>query len=144
MVVTLFINTSEKNVLNKRITQIGQYNCKIKDDCSVTNPTIILQNIPNANLAKFNYMYIDIFQRYYFIDSPVLLNNGLVEITGKTDVLMSFRNEIEECSGVLDRQENIFDAYLTDDEFFNENRTKTAFRVFATSMPEQKCFLYTV
>lgn len=144
MNVTLYINRSEKNVLNKAITQIGQYNCKIKDDCTITNPTIILQNISNSNLAKFNYMYIDTFQRFYFIDAPTLLNNGLVEITGKTDVLMSFRDEIKNCSGVLDRQENIFDAYLTDDEFYNENRTKTAFRMFGVSMPEQKCFLYTV
>ncbi len=144
MNVTLYINRSEKNVLNKALTTIGQYNCKIKDDCTITNPTIIIADIPDNNISRFNYMYIDTFERYYFIDAPTLLNHGLVEVAGKTDVLMSFKDEINNCSGVLERQETIFDAYLPDDEFFNENRTKTVFKNFPKSLPEQKCFLLTV
>ena len=144
MNVSLFINRSEKNVLTKSLAQVGTYNCKIKDDCTITNPTITISSIPESSLSRFNYMYIDTFNRYYYIDSPTLLNNGLVEITGKTDVLMSFKNEIEQCSGVLERQENIFNAYLPDDEFFNDNRKKIAYKKFPISLPKQKLFLYTV
>ena len=44
----------------------------------------------------------------------------------------------------MTRQENIFNAYLPDDEFFNDNRKKIAYKKFPISLPKQKLFLYTV
>lgn len=53
-----------------------------------------------------NYCYIPALDRYYFIEDITCENTYVYSITLKCDVLMSFRNDINDIYGVVDRAEN--------------------------------------
>ena len=144
MNIKIYTNTSENNKLNKSITSLLDTNCNLKRDTTLTDPLLELVGVAFSGLKYANYMYIPDFGRYYFISNISYNSGGIAVITGHVDVLMSFKSQISNSSGILRRQESIFNAYLPDDDFYNDNRTKTAFKNFGVSMPEQKCFLYTV
>ena len=56
--------------------------------------------------SMINYCYIPAWNRYYFIEDITCLNTFLYKVTLKCDVLMSFRNDILDIYGVVDRAEN--------------------------------------
>lgn len=64
----------------------------LKGGCDILNPTFILNssNIPAGN----NYAYVPAFNRYYFITGIAAVRNDLVEITGRVDVLASWKAAI--------------------------------------------------
>ena len=86
MSVKLCHNSSPVEKIGKNIDSGTSFDCVLKADTSVLKPTIILSS--NADAIKtYNYMYIDDFKRYYFIDDIVSKNNNLWEISGHVDVL---------------------------------------------------------
>lgn len=144
MNIKIYTNTSENNKLNKSLTTLLDATCNLKRDTTLTNPVLELVGVPFSSLKNANYMYIPDFGRYYFISNISYNSGGIAVVTGHVDVLMSFKSQLSNCSGILNRQESIFNAYLPDDEFFNDNRKKIAYKKFSTSLPEQKLFLFTV
>ena len=52
-----------------------------------------------------NYCYLPAWNRYYFIEDITCENTYIYRITLKCDVLMSFRNDIHDISGVVERAE---------------------------------------
>lgn len=98
-------------------------NVRFKDEAnlSIQNPTLILA--PNGTelsswgdiveSARFNYFYIPKFCRFYFI-TDIFTNNGLIEITGKCDVLNSFKDDILASSQYITRSQSRRSAYLSD------------------------------
>ncbi|MBR3599318.1 MAG: hypothetical protein IKL53_05490 [Lachnospiraceae bacterium] len=76
-------------------------------------------------------MYIPDFGRYYFINDVVSVRNGLWEVHGHVDVLMSFSTGIKGCSATLKRQENLFNMYLDDPEFKTYNKSDIVTKVFS-------------
>lgn len=144
MNIKIYTNTSENNKLNKSLTSLLDATCNLKRDTTLTDPVLELVGVPFSSLKNANYMYIPDFGRYYFISNISYNSGGIAVVTGHVDVLMSFKTQLSNCSGILRRQETIFNAYLPDDEFYNDNRTKTVFRNFPNTMPAQKCFLLTV
>jgi len=62
-------------------------------------------------------MYIAEFERYYFIDDIVSVNNNKWEVSGHVDVLETYKTGILANSAVIRRQTNIFNTYLNDPEW---------------------------
>lgn len=56
--------------------------------------------------TMINYCYIPAWNRYYFIEDITCENTYIYSITLKCDVLMTFRNDINDIYGVVDRAEN--------------------------------------
>lgn len=129
MQVSLYQNISE----NYRITKslIGKYteSCTLKDECSIENPVLLISNA--NNLTDCNYMYIPDFGRYYFITDIVSVRNGLWEISGHVDVLMTYANEIKACQATFKRQEHLFNMYLDDPEFKTYNNADIVTKLFS-------------
>lgn len=86
----------------------------IKDECSISNPHIILSTF--SGMVAYNYCYIEDFQRYYFIEDMITLPKGQVEIVCKCDVLYSFKNAISELIVHEERATNAQSLYLLDNE----------------------------
>lgn len=114
----LYTNTSEYDHVTKTITQIGSdLPCIARGECSLLYPEIEveLSDIP----ATANYMYIEDFARYYYIDEIVVVRTGLYRIRGTVDPLMSFATQIKACSGIVNRAESVaaYNTYLDDGAF---------------------------
>lgn len=151
--VSLYVNTSEANVVNKTLATIGTYQGAFRDSVSITDPvfTINEENVPvmNTLLVNCNYAYIPAFNRYYYVTSVVLVRSGLWQFTCHVDVLKTYWNDIKLTPAVIARQENIYNLYLDDDRFLvtSKRRYNTiAFpgRVASGSDPNATSFILTL
>ena len=81
-------------------------------------------------------MYIPDFGKYYFLKSPTIERNGYTSFRAEEDVLMTYREQIRQESGIILRQENEGNLYITDSTFPVENRNKTFFKKFPNGFEE--------
>ena len=89
MIVKVYNNKSNKNIVNKKIEEIQEISFDFKDDSDITNPILILQSYKQGN-----YCYIPDLNRYYYIDKIDLMNGGFYKLYLEIDVLMSYKDEI--------------------------------------------------
>lgn len=90
------------------------YVITIKDSTSVITPTILLtlDSIPN-----FNYVFIEQFNRYYFVDNVTSLRNSLWEISLREDVLETYADGIQNLTAFVDRNEYEFNPDIIDEDY---------------------------
>lgn len=121
MVIKLYINNSERVAINKSLSNEIEKTGAMIEESSLLNPVLLVEGNPNT-LANINYMYISDFNRYYFVTDITSVKNGLMRISARVDVLMSYKNKILENVAIIERQEKNYDLYLNDPEFSVENR----------------------
>ena len=104
---TAKINDSNSSVLSPIVT-IPQRMAKLVDD----NVQVV-----DVHPEKYNYMYIEEFSRYYYIDDWVYNGNGTWSAQCSVDVLASWRSNIFESYGFVIRtaHPNYFNAEIIDD-----------------------------
>lgn len=113
MIIELGNCTDEKNKLRKTFTKRYEYEGKIKEPSSVIDPSILIEaNL--SSIAGVNYMHIPAFKRYYYISNIKSATNTTCTIEAHVDVLKSFENQILDCSGYVDRQEDIVSVMIAD------------------------------
>ena len=117
MRVILYNNKSDNNVVNKQIVRIkNMSNVIIKENSSIINPVFIIKNVVNQKIIKSNYLFSNDFNRYYYINNIVAINGGMFELHCSVDVLYTYKNEIKRLTTLIDRQENVFNNYIVDNE----------------------------
>ena len=151
MNVKFYYNHYPANKIDKGMTKdnpiLTVENVRFKDEynLNINNPTIIFA--PNGTLdswgdivesARFNYFYIPKFTRFYFIEN-IQTNNGLIEITGKCDVLMSFKDDILSSIQYIMRQENKRSAYLSDSMLPVRSDHKYYMKTFGRNVDDKEC-----
>lgn len=114
--ITLQTNNSEDIRIDKNISDIITLNGVLKEDTSIINPTIIIESNVSS-LAICNYMTISSFGRSYFVTDIRSLKGNMVEVSGKVDVLTSFGAQLRACTGIVYKQENLWNTYLDDGTF---------------------------
>ena len=115
MTLGLYENKSDEKVVNKSITQLETYEGFLKASSSITNPVIQIEGVFNIyNNGNVNYMYLPDYRRFYYITDIIQIRANLVEIHGRVDVLMSFKDELKRCNGILRKGENNYNMYLDD------------------------------
>lgn len=103
MTVTFYANNSDTRVVNKNITPIGSsVTCNPYKECSIIAPVLILAGEISATV---NYMYIDKFDRYYYITNMVYNGNQTL-VYGRVDTLMSYATQIIASTQFVSRSEN--------------------------------------
>lgn len=114
--IVLYKNNSEDIKLDKDITQVKSMSGDLKNETSIINPTIrFIGSV--EDIADCNYMYISAFKRYYYIRDIKSIRNNIYEITAHVDVLMSYKDQIRNCTGIVARNENDYNLYLDDGVF---------------------------
>ena len=113
--VKFYTNNSDRRVPVKDLTEISSKDCELKGDCSITGPVLIVTG-DAATYSLCNYFYIAAFHRYYYAE-VTSLPGGLMQISGKVDVLSSAWPYIKDLDAVLDRQQENFNLYLNDGTF---------------------------
>ena len=125
MRVILYNTTSDNRVLNKHITLIKEIDAELKDADDVISPTLKIQRF--KNWEKVNYIYIESFNRYYYVNTIKQLLGNTILLNCSVDVLMSNKDAIRNLTCIIDKQENsattYSDKYLDDGSFITECRT---------------------
>lgn len=118
--VKLCHNSSPVEKIGKSIDSgLDITGCALKEETSILRPVIRI--LTTSDITGYNYMYIAQFNRYYFIDDIVSVHNNRWEVSAHVDVLETYKSQILSNSGVIRRQEKLFNLYLDDPEFKTYN-----------------------
>ena len=118
MKVYIYKNNSDKLKMNKSLNLLKTVEkVHIKDNTSIIRPVLELSkdNIEDV-ISKANYLYISLFERYYFIDNIVFTPKRTAELHCSVDVLKTYYNSIKGKSFLIDRQEKIYSPMIVDNE----------------------------
>lgn len=113
MTVTFYKNDSPVNQLNKVCTQTFTANGQLKNESSILAPSLLVK-ATTAQITGSNYFKIDEFGRYYFITDPPTFYQGLWQVGGSVDVLMSWREQILSQNVIISRSSNQYNLYYKD------------------------------
>lgn len=119
-------NNSDEKKVNKSLSLITNVPCRIKEGTTMRTPTIILSKDSLPNWNAINYMYLDTFGRYYFIEPSNIhaLTGGEIAVGGRIDPLQSNVNGILNITCLVTRQENNYNMYMIDDVIIGDvNKT---------------------
>ena len=142
MVVNFMQNTSPEIQVNKTVSTPKPIDCALKGNCSILKPVLIIQG---ELITSYNYFQIpDFGNRYYFIDSIITLNENTLEIKGRIDVLMSFKDDILNSKGIIERNEKEFIKYITDSKYTVLNYERIQTKQFPNSFPNNGEFILVV
>ena len=140
MEIRLYNSSDETNKINKTLTNEIVLNGTLKDETSVVNPIILIEA---NNLTQYNYCYIPLFKRYYFIKDITVVRNHLFRIFLDIDVLMSYKNDILNLDVIIDKSEtnNNADKYINDGSFVCENKSYNTVLNFNKGFNEQANYI---
>ena len=102
MRVALMNNRSLNNVLNKNVSTTATYDAQMVT--AIDDKQIVVRvALPYSavNWKAINYMEVD--GAYYYIDSVKHIANGLSEINGSIDLLMTYRDAIRQLNVLAER-----------------------------------------
>lgn len=140
MQLSTYKMTSEKNKLDKTLTDEVQYTGTLKESTSILNPVILVQ----AASVSGNYARIPEFGRYYFITDIISVRNGLWEVHMAVDVLTTYAASIKEQTAVIARQENKYNLWLDDPEFKVYNYGQVRTMEFPAGFSDNQTFILAV
>lgn len=138
----LYLNMSDERVVDKVITAKINYDVfEYKDDTDIIRPSIILAN--DSRIFECNYVYLSDFRRYYYIRN-ITVSQQRLRLDLECDPLYTYRAYIRECTGVLNRQENVWSGYLQDAEGIENQYEYTQLKGFTTPFTKSLHLLLTV
>lgn len=113
MKVTFYATSDDRRTVNKNLTLLYETETfNIKENSSIVNPTLIVTTFDH--FPQCNYFYIEEFNRYYFVTDLISIRKDALQITGKSDVLMSNKEDILNMKGIIDRSAVGENNYLAD------------------------------
>lgn len=82
------------NVINKTLSNKVEIEIRLSNDVDVINPEIRLRNIAGVDFSDFNYAFIDVLGRYYFINKLGRVSANDTFLYLSCDVLETYKAEI--------------------------------------------------
>ena len=151
MIAKIYKTKSAPNVVNKTLSEVVTFEEVIfKEDTSLLNPTIIINGVSNASsytiedIGTSNYFSIPKVNRYYFITDITMMSGGRVAITGKVDVLMSFKSDILGSTQLIVRQEKKTNNYLIDTDIPLSSKKQVIEHEFGDSITDSGYYILAV
>lgn len=114
MTIVLSQNVSENNRLTKTLLNSKDVDGRLRDECDVEYPKILFEI---SDLINFNYAYIPLYNRYYFVNNWRVVRNGLMTADFTVDVLMSFKEQISQLNIILEATEKYGTNYMPSEVF---------------------------
>ncbi|MBO5424430.1 MAG: M23 family metallopeptidase [Lachnospiraceae bacterium] len=116
MDIILYKCTDETNAFPKTLTKGVTISGTLRGECDILSPVLVFTGVNSFEWFKtYNYMYIPDFGRYYFVSEMNLTSNASIEISCTIDVLQSWKDDINNLSAVVARNEFESDPYIIDD-----------------------------
>lgn len=110
--VVNFYNFAKRENSTARPTGGTSFNCILKSESSIINPTIELQ-LAIDTAPSYNYAYIPSYNRYYFVKEWTF-NNRLWSASLSVDVLATYKTEIGNSFLYITRSSATFDGSIVD------------------------------
>lgn len=83
----------------------------LREASSLIHPSI---TFTSDIIPTFNYVYIPIFNRYYYVTDITSIKNKLWQMSLTVDVLMTYKEALLACTGYIDRNENEYNSLIPD------------------------------
>lgn len=120
-VILLKFSKRENSTKQPDITGITPVSCELKDDTSIMNPVLVFSTsflpTPAINpVSLYNYVLINNFQRYYFIDDWKYIL-GRWEASLSVDVLASYKSAIGSSTEYVVRSASRFNGEIADEMY---------------------------
>lgn len=111
--VNLYHNNAENIVLDKTgyLTSVGMLSGALRENCDLYRPSILVE-LPE--LPTFNYCYIGILNRYYYVESIQSVRYTLWQVNLKCDVLMTYKTQLLGLNAFVARSASHYNPYITD------------------------------
>ena len=107
--ITLYTSIADPKELDKssKLTQIGStaITATPTNDIDILSPVVLLNY--NSSYLNANYAYIPEFGRYYYVNDKSVKPGQSITLTMSVDPLMSFKNQIKDCTACITRSESI-------------------------------------
>lgn len=140
--IKLYKTADDQNKVSKNLTAEKVYTGTLKNGVSVLTPQFSIKSADD--LTQYNYCYIPSMHRYYFIRSIDIAVTGFYIFTCRCDVLMSYKDQILNCTGTIDRNENKRNSYIVDSGYQALNYELIGTRPFPNEMNNDSFILMTV
>lgn len=113
MNIYFYNNFSEVNAFPKDLRNSTLINGTLREECDVLSPTLTIENTSTFNITDYNYVKIEEFNRFYFIDNYNYITNNLIEISLSVDVLETYKYSILLSVQYVSRNENFNAEYMS-------------------------------
>lgn len=120
MQITLFsftkkVNSTKRptNETTKRIIN----DVILKSECSIIKPVLRLSYDDSFYITNYNYCYIPLFNRYYFINDYVHIREGIVDIYCDCDLMGSYKPHIGSQECYILRASELANDHIPDGKF---------------------------
>ena len=112
---TIFVykQNSENDVINKSLTFVDCFDGKFNHMIGLKQINIDIKGYTR----NYNYIYIPSLNRYYYVDSVELVSADISRLHLKEDVLMSWKDLINQQDAYVTRYGNATDKLLVDDRY---------------------------
>jgi len=140
--VLAFMNMkSENNVIGKTWNRGTDEDAILKIegkqifDQSILTPKFLI----SGDLRGYNYCYIALFGRYYYITDLVAKSGNLMEVSLKCDPLQSFKTEILNCETIIERasSSSLINSYFNDGQYWTQANKKVSYIPFLNKHNEE-------
>ena len=102
--LNLFNYNGKPNVINKTLQNEIILNGLFYNNFDIYTPEIAIRQPININV--FNYAFLPIFNRFYFVVDTFIESNTKTVLKLKLDVLKSYANELLTATGTVTQKEN--------------------------------------
>lgn len=141
MIVKLYKNTSDNNVVNKSISgEIVFNNVNCHTNKEVVSPSFSF--VSTTDLTDYNYCYIPKFKRYYYLNISVGINS-VYNCFCTVDTLMSFKDYLLSQKATITRNENLSNGYLLDEKYKSLAYKKVVTKTFSNGLNNDSYVLMT-
>lgn len=103
----------DKREISKTLTDDLELEGVLRDQSNLLSPQIMVR----SDIREYNYCYIDVFGRYYYINDIDSYRNGLWVVKLNVDVLMSYKDSILNLRGIVSRLNET--DYVNDSSVFD-------------------------
>lgn len=132
MTISFYMNSSENLTVSKTLTHLSDMQGTFRAETDTLSPEVLIAADYTALSTQIgNYAFISETKRYYFIVDIKIVREGLVRISLRTDVLMSFKDDILKLSAIVARQEKTWNLYLSDSYFKTYQNSKIQLKAFS-------------
>lgn len=138
--ITLMTNQSEPNKIGKTLSTISTISGNLRSKSSIIRPEILVE-AQISELTGCNYMQIPEFGRHYFITEIRAETNNLVSISGRVDVLETYKEQILAQTAIIERQQNNWNLYIEDGIFKEYSNPNIIFKKFPSGFDSQQFIL---
>lgn len=136
--ITLYNYTTSPNTVGKAATRVEASTGTFRDSVSITNPVFTLER---SSPVGFNYVYIEAFDRFYYVTGVSADLHGMITVSCTVDPLETNANAIQQMTAIIRRQENQYNLYLDDGIFKAYQNTKHKLLAFPNSFTDYSYIL---